>query len=107
GVWCSGCWLRFRRARRGRPTEQRSGGDPGLVPAAVPGDESVGRRWTPRSRGVRLEGRWCVKQGLRDPPGFLDAVLAGEVCAVSDHPRMEKDLVGRGRLASLHGEIHM
>ena len=72
-------------------------GDPGPVPAAVAGDQLVGRLRPPRARRVRVHRRRRVEQRLHDPPRLLDAVLAGEARAVADQRRVQQHLVGRRR----------
>ena len=71
--------------------------DPGLVPAAVTGDELVGCLRAPRTRRVRVDRRRRVEQRLHDPPRLLDAVLAREARALADHRRVEQHLVRASR----------
>ena len=48
-----------------------------------------------------------LDQREHDPPGLLDAVLAGEGRAVALNCRVQQDLVGRRTLAALLGELHV
>ena len=78
-----------RRKRRGRGCALLRGGsrrsrrDPGLVPAAVAGDQLLGRLGPPGALRVGVHRRRCVEQRLQNPPGLLDAVLTGEARAVT------------------------
>ena len=54
-----------------------------------------------------MHGRRVVEQRLHHPPALLDAVLAGEALAVTDHRGVKQDLVRRRALAALLGELHI
>ncbi len=80
---------------------------PGAVPAAVIGDELVGRLRAPRPRRVRVDGRRGVEQRLHDPPRLLDAVLAREARALPTERGVQQHLVGRRRPRRPPGELHV
>src|SRR3954447_24891548 len=80
---------------------------PGAVPAAVPGDELVGLGGTPRSLLIAVNRGRRVQQRLQYAPALLDAVLPREAGALSDHRRVEQDLVRGRALPSLLGELHV
>ena len=56
---------------------------------------------------VGVDRRRRVEQRLQDPPGLLDAVLAGEARAVAVHRGVQQHLVGRRALPALLGELHV
>ena len=49
-----------------------------VVPSAVAGRHRVRLSWSPRAAPVAVDRAGLVEEGLDDPPGVLDAVLAGE-----------------------------
>src|SRR5215211_2424908 len=84
-----------------------SWGHPWAAPAAVAGDQLVGGVRPPAPLGVGAHRRRRVEQRLEDPPGLLDAVLAGEAGAVALHSGVQQHLI-RGRpLTSFLGELHV
>src|SRR6202035_4811748 len=68
---------------------------PRTMPAAVGGDEVVGRRRAPGAGYVGVQPGRVVEQRLHDAPGLFDVVLAREVAAVAPQRGLEQDLLRR------------
>ena len=67
------------------------------------GDQLVGRPRSPVPRRVGVHRRRRVEQRLHDAPGLLDAVLAREALAVTDHRRVQEHFIGRRALTAFLG----
>src|SRR5487761_1105399 len=80
--------------------------EPWQVPGRMPVAEALcfGRPPRPLRVGNRLDGVQPLHQGLQDPPGFLDDVLAGEQGMVAYQRIVDEPLVRLRRLAQCGGE---
>src|SRR5215218_6777661 len=94
---------RWRRAWRSWGSRRH----PGAVPAAVRGDQLVSLLRPPGPLGVGMDRGRAVEQGLEDPPGLLDAVLAGEAGGLADHRGVQQHLVGGRPFTPFLGELHL
>src|SRR4051812_24404199 len=85
----------------------RSVNYPWTAPAAMPLQQFVSRRRTPRPRRIRLDRRRRIQQRLHDAPLLLDAVLPRKPQALTLHGGVEQHLVRCCPLAAFLAEFHV